>query len=213
MAFFSPLFFGSAATGGAAATTGLIGTGGAFSFGTAAGTAAVGLAGASSIQQGRVASAQGKFAKDIAIRNQESLERQAHAERDAARIEEKRVSRRGKIVMAAQRAVIGKSGIGLAGATLSVLADTAAQFSLDRNLVLRRGLLRGRELRQRGRIGLAEGRFAKTLGTQTKRLSFVKAGASILGAVGTASLLKSRFGTPTQIGTTSPSIFRGSTFA
>lgn len=212
MGFLAPIFFGSAATGTAAATTGLIGTGGTFAAGTAAVTVGTGLTAAGQIQQGRVASAQGKFAKDIAIRNQEALERQAKAEEDAARIEEKRVSRRGKIVMAAQRATIGKTGIGLAGATLSVLTDTAAQFSLERNLALRRGLIRGRELRQRGRIGLAEGRFAKTLGTQAKRLSFVKAGASILGGVSQLSS-GNGVGRTSQIGTTSSSIFRGSTFA
>ena len=43
--------------------------------------------------------------------------------------------------------------------------------------------IRGRELRERGRIELAKGRFAFGLGRATKRLSFVKAGASILGSI------------------------------
>lgn len=140
------------------------------------------------IKEGQIAEAQGKFAKDIAIRNQQALERQAKAERAAASIEESRVARKEKIVKAQQRAIIGKSGVGLAGATLSLLADTAFQFSLERNLILRRGLIRGRELRERGRIELAKGRFARTLGIEAKRLSFVKAGGSILGAVGAAKL-------------------------
>lgn len=137
------------------------------------------------IQEGRIAEAQGRFAEQIAIRNQQALERQAKAESAAAQIEESRVARREKIVKAQQRAIIAKTGVGLAGATLSVLADTAFQFSLERNLILRRGLIRGRELRERGRIIAAQGRWARTLGRQAKKLSYVKAGASILsGAFG-----------------------------
>ena len=49
---------------------------------------------AGQIQEGRIAEAQGKFAKDVAIRNQEALDRQAQAEKDAARIDEKRTSRK-----------------------------------------------------------------------------------------------------------------------
>ncbi len=163
------------------------------------------------IKEGQIAEAQGKFTKQIAIRNQQALERQAKAERDAASIEESRVARKEKIAKGQQRAIVGKSGVGLAGATLSLLADTAFQFSLERNLVLRRGLIRGRELRERGQIQLAKGRFARTLGIEAKRLSYIKAGGSILSAVGTAGLLStpSPFGQTvpvSQIGTPTPSI-------
>ncbi len=133
------------------------------------------------IQEGRIAEAQGKFAKQIALRNQQALERQAKSERDAAAIEEQRVSRQEKITKAQQRAVVGKSGVGLAGATLSFLADTAGQFFLDRNLILRGGLIRGRELRERGQIELAKGRFARTIGKSKKRLSFIKATGTVIG--------------------------------
>lgn len=147
-----------------------------------------GLMAYSAIREGQIAAAQGSFEKKLAIANQQALERQAKAEREASRFEEKREARKRKIVMATQRAAVAKSGIGLAGATLSVLADTAFQFSLSRNLILRRGLMRGRELKQRGQIELAKGRWAKTMGTQARRLSYIKAGASILGSVGMAGM-------------------------
>ena len=172
------------------------------------------LSAVSQIQQGRIAEAQGRFAKRIAERNQQALERQRKAELEAARIEESRVTRKEKIIKARQRAIIGKTGVGLAGATLSALADTAAQFSIERNLILRRGLIRGRELRERGKIELAKGEFAFTLGKQAKRLSYIKAGASILSSFGTSGLgFGSDFGAPTQIGTPSPSIYSGPTYA
>lgn len=133
------------------------------------------------IQEGRIAEAQGKFVKDIAIRNQQALERQAKAEREAASIEEERIARQEKIVRGRQIATIGKSGVGLAGATLSALTDTAFQFHMDRNLALRRGLIAGRQLQQRGQIILAQGRFARSVGIQKKRLSFIKATGTVLG--------------------------------
>lgn len=159
------------------------------------------------IKQGQIAEAEGKFQKQIALRNQQALERQAKAEREASRIEESRVARKEKIVKAAQRAIIGKSGVGLAGATLSLLAETAFQFSLERNLILRRGLLRGRELIERGGIIAAQGRWARTLGKQAKKLSYIKAGASILSSVGMAGMLSQPAGTmstaPTRFGSQS----------
>ena len=87
---------------------------------------------------------------------------------------------------------------------MSVLADTAFQFFLDRNLTLRRGLIRSRELRAvadleifkgkvlgrqelfRGQLSLAQGQFAFTLGREAKRLSYIKAGGTILGSASTS---------------------------
>ena len=133
------------------------------------------------IQEGRVAEAQGKFAKQIAVRNQQALERQRTAELQAADIEASRIARQEKITKGQQRAAAGKTGGQIAGATLALLADTAFQFALSRNLALRRGLIRGRELRERGQIELATGRFTRSLGKQAKRLSFIKAGGTLLG--------------------------------
>lgn len=180
----STLLFGLKATVAKAATTGLIGAGGKFALAQTALTVGTGLTAVSAIQQGRIVAAQSRFQEQIALRNQQELERQAKAERAAASIEESRIARREKVIKAAQRAIIGKSGVGLAGATLSVLADTAFQFSLERNLVLRRGLLRGRELVTRGGIIAAQGRFARTVGRQEQRASLLRAGGSILGSVG-----------------------------
>ena len=167
-----------------------------------------GLMAASAIQEGIIAEAQGKFAEKIGLKNQQALERQAKAEREAATLEETRVARKEKIVSARQRARMGKTGVGLAGASLEFLADTAFQFSMERNLTLRRGLIRGQEFRWMGRMEQIKGKWAKRLGTQAKRLSYVKAGASILGSVGTAGLLSpaattTTAGTASTYGTTS----------
>ena len=154
--------------------------------------AGAGVSAFSSIKQGQVAEAQGKFAKQVAIRNQQSLERQRKAELDAASIKERRVARQKKIVKGRQRATAGKSGGQIAGATLSFLADTARQFSIERNLTLRTGLIRGRELREQGQIEIAKGRFARTIGKERKRLSFISATGSILTAAGALSFARGR---------------------
>ena len=150
-----------------------------------------GLTAASQIQEGRIAKAQGSFANKIARRNQEALNRQAKAEEAASRLEERRIARKQKIFQARQLARIGKGGAGLVDATLAALVDTAMQFSIERNLALRRGVFRAGALRERGVIIAAQGRWAKTLGRQAQRLSYVKAGASLLGAAGVASSLTS----------------------
>lgn len=136
-----------------------------------------GLQAASTIQQGRIAEAQGEFEEEIALRNQKALERQAKAEQEAAGVEAGRISRKQKFIQATQIATAAKSGGGLAGASVNVLADTAFQFSLERNLALRTGLIRSQELIERGGIIAAQGRFAKSVGKSAKR-------ASILGAAG-----------------------------
>ena len=163
------------------------------------------LQAASQIQEGRIAKAQGSFEKKIALRNQESLNRQAKAEEAASRLEERRIARKQKIFQARQLARIGKGGTGLADATLAALVDTATQFSIDRNLALRRGVFRAGGLRERGEIIAAQGRWAKVLGEQAVKLSYVKATGSLLEAAGTAYLLRRKppgtegTGTPGQI--------------
>ncbi len=176
-----------------------------------------GLQAASSIQQGRIAKAQGSFEKKVALRNQESLNRQARAEKSASRLEERRIAKKQKIFQARQIARIGKGGAGFGDSTLAALIDTASEFSIERNLALRRGTFRAGALRERGEIIAAQGRWAKTLGKQAQRLSYVKAGASLLSS----AALASQFGpattttttaTPSTFGTT-PSFTAGQRFS
>jgi hypothetical protein len=147
-----------------------------------------GLTAFSMIQQGRIAKAQGEFAEQMAVRNKQELERQAAAEMEAARVDEARIARKKKLVMAWQRAVIGKSGVDIAGSTLNVLTDTASQFDFERNLVLRRGLIRAQELKEAGQIELTKGKWARAMGVQAQRGSYISAGASFLGSLGMAGM-------------------------
>ena len=153
-------------------------------------TAAILIGGAllavSEVQAGRAAEKQGEFAKQIALRNQRALERQAVAEKEAAAIKSEQIARREKIVSGAQIAATGKSGGQIAGASLNFLADTARQFSLSRNFAWRAGLFRSQELKERGGIIAAKGRFAQAIGKFAKRTSFIKAGGTLLLTAGSA---------------------------
>lgn len=144
--------------------------------------AGAGLIVTSQIKQGQIAAAQGKLDDKIAQRNKQALTRQAKAERDAAAIEEGRIARKSRIIQARLAVGAAKSGIGLEGASLESLTEAAFQFSLGRNLTLRRGLLRSRELIQRGKIVSAEGRFAKRIGKQKRTAFFTSAAGTALFA-------------------------------
>ena len=142
-----------------------------------------GLMAGSMVAEGRAAEKQGSFAKKIAARNQQVLERQAKAEMEAARIEEQQISRREKIIEGSQIAAAGGQ---ISGATLNFLADTARQFSLSRNFALRTGLLKSQQLQEQGNIVMAQGRWAKSVGSFQKRMAFIKAGATLGMAGGSA---------------------------
>lgn len=124
MSGFEPFLFGAAASGGAAATSGIIGTAGAFSAATTAGTlasaAAIGgtLAAADSArQQGKAAQRAGEYNAQSALMEAKSREsaQRADSQRSLARI----------------RANIGKSGATSAGTPLLVLAESAANAEID----------------------------------------------------------------------------------
>lgn len=180
-----------------------------FIFGlTAAETALVAggtLLAASQIQQGRIAKAQGRLSKKIAVANQQELKRQATAELEAGEIEASRVSRREKIAKAAAIVQLaGKGGGGIRGASLNFLIDFARQFSIDKNLTLRNRLLRSRSLLFRGRVGLAEGRFAESVGKAQRSASILSAfgtGLATFGTVGGGSGGTSGSPSSTNIGT------------
>ena len=148
------------------------------------------------VQQGMIAKKQGQFADKVSKRNQEALERQADAERKAAKFDEGRIARRQKLIEASQIAAGAKSGVALSNSSISVLSDTAFQFSLDRNLRLRQGLVKGQELKDRGNIIRAEGKFAKSVGKAKQTASFIQAGGSILSSYGMAGM--SSGGDPTN---------------
>ena len=124
-----------------------------------------------------MADAQGRASNDIAKYNAANLERQAASRLDAARLEDTRQIRRSNMALGAQIAQGGASGT---VSDVDVLADTAFQFAMDRNLMLRQGLVQSQELLGQAGMLRAQGEYASKVGKSKRNFSYAKAGASIL---------------------------------
>jgi hypothetical protein len=141
MAFLAPLALGTAGVGGAAATAGLFGAGGAFALSQTLATVGTGLSIAGALRQGQAG-------QQAAAYNAETA-RMEGAMREAA--QRQQASRQ----LGAIRAGISKSGARMEGTPLMVLAESAAnaeidalntRFSADREVGLQR--MRGQEARR-----------------------------------------------------------------
>ena len=169
------------------------------------------LAAASTVQQGRLAEARGEAENEIAQFNARQLDRQAKARVKASQIQEERVSREEKAFRGQQRAKFAKSGIAISdGTPLDVLADTAFQFHLERNLTLRQGIVEGSQLRTQAGLSREKGKLAKGFGKAQKRVSIIKAfgqGAMAVGDAGAFAGKSTGFAETTRSGTASPNMF------
>lgn len=146
------------------------------------------------VRQGQLAEAEGKAQKKIADFNAEQLDRQAKSRQQAAAIEEQRVSRQSKMFMGKQRAEFAKSGLTMEGSALEVLSDTAYQFSMDRNLTLRQGLLDADYMRSQGAIQRVQGKWAREYGKQQKTSSYLSAAGTAMMTAYTAGQAMSATG-------------------
>lgn len=160
MAFLAPFFVGTAGTaGGAAATSGIIGTGGAVTAGGVASAAAAvgaGLSAASSIQQGRAANAAAKFNAQLAGMQ--------------GQVNEGRLQREARRDIGTLRARVAKTGARMEGTPLMVLAESEADAELDL-------------LDQRWSTQQTASTYRRS-GRQSQREGYYRAGTSLLTGVG-----------------------------
>lgn len=156
MSGFEPFLFGTAASGTAAATTGLIGSAGAFSAGTALASAGTALGAIGALSQGRAAGAAGDYNARLAQAEAESRERAQRAESER---------RMGNL-----RASIGKSGATSAGTPLLVLAESAANAEIDA-LNTRYG-------------GAVQSSLYRSAASDARRAGTIRAGTSLLTGYG-----------------------------
>jgi hypothetical protein len=117
MSGFEALLFGAAGAGGAAATTGMIGAGGAFSAGTALSSLGTAMSAAGALSQGKAAQSSANYNAQYALIESQSRETAQRAQ--AAR------------QLGTMRAAIGKSGATSEGTPLLVLAESAANAEID----------------------------------------------------------------------------------
>lgn len=124
MAAAAPLFLGAAATGTTAATTGLIGTAGAFSLGTTLTTLGTIATVGGLVMGARGSQVQGQATQAAASYNIAQTQ-------ELARVEEARQRRDAERQMGRMRAGIAKSGATSEGTPLMVLAESAANAEID----------------------------------------------------------------------------------
>ena len=138
------------------------------------------MSAASSIQQGRLAAAQGRAEEKFAEFNAKMMEREAKSKMEAARIEEQRVSKRARAIAGRQRAAMAASGIDVStGTALDILAETASEGYSDRALTLRQGLLQKVDLEAQAAASRAQGKLAKDMGKATRNNAYMMAAGQL----------------------------------
>ena len=149
--------------------------------------AAAGAKAASTIQQGRIADAEGRAEAKLQERNAQVDERNAVARELKARFDQLRQVVSGVKVLGRLRARLGASGARLdVGAPIRALRDQAEELELDNLLIGFEGAVEAGRFRERAVISRFKGSLAKTRGKAARRASFVKAGTSLLSDFSTA---------------------------
>jgi hypothetical protein len=118
--------------------------------------------------------------KKAADYNAKVLDNQAHATAQKAKYDEALHRERVRKILSRQRAVIGKSGVELAGSSLLALEDTAKQGEMDALAIRHGGSVQEARARSASQLEKIQGRTALT--------------GSVIGATG--SLLTGAAGAP-----------------
>ena len=129
------------------------------------------------VQEGQLFKAEGEAKKGIADYNAEQLERQAASRLQAGELEDVRQARKARIALGSQIARGGKSGV---VSDVDALADTAFQFAMDRNLMMRQSLLQSQQLLGQAGMQRAQGMYALALGKSQRNIQCMKTAGSLL---------------------------------
>jgi hypothetical protein len=151
-------------------------------------TTSLAVGGAATIQQGRMAEAQGSAQKKIAEYNAKQAQLAAKSRLESSKLEASRFARKGAFMQAANRAAAAKSGISIkeSPTTIDVLADTAYQLHLDTNILSQSGMVDYVNMQSQASLLRAEGAFAKKQGQIAQKWGYV-AGGIQLGTAGIAA--------------------------
>lgn len=136
---------------------------------TAASVAGTAVAVAGAQEQAAAAKKSGEY-------NQKVAENNAEASRQQAMFEADKISRRNRMILGRQKAVIAKSGILDTGSTLDVLEDSAVQGEMDRLAALYSGEVRSNYYQSQGQLASMEGN------SQARANYYRSAGTLLTGA-------------------------------
>ena len=143
-------------------------------------------------QQGKAAEAEAKNQQAILNYNAQLKERQAKAEREAAREEAKQFEKEGEALLGEQQVNLAKGGVLTAiGTPALLLEETAQELEADRNRIVQSGAL-AESFRLSEAAGLRfEGRAARQRGRNIKTASRYQAAGSLLTGFGRVASISS----------------------
>lgn len=138
-----------------------------------------------SVQQGKMAAAQGRAQMDAANYNARMKEIEAGITREQANAREEQQRRQARQVLGKQRAAVAQAGIGMGGSALDIMEQSAALAELDALTIRYEGDLKARGLLAEAEFDKYSGQVAMAMGKAQKKAAYVSAGASLLsGAAG-----------------------------
>lgn len=181
MSGLEPILLGAAAVpGGAAATSGLFGVGGAFAFGQTAMTLGTAFSAISAISSGNAAKASGNY-------NAALYERNAQIAQQQAAVDEARQRRLATMRAGSNRAAVGASGIQVDGSPLDILESNAAQEELDALMIRWNGQNAADSARASGALARAQGENAQRAGYMQAGSAILLGGAKAFGGTGSTT--------------------------
>ena len=145
------------------------------------------------VQQGKAAEAQGKSEADILAFNAAQKEKDAEAEREAARKAGIKFEREGERLLGTQRVQLARGGVlATEGTPALLLEETAQELEEERIEILKGGFARA-EFRESEAFGLRfQGASARARGRNLKRGSQYAAGGTLLTGLGAAGFARSQ---------------------
>ncbi len=177
----APIFFGMAATGAQAATTGLMGGGGAVTWAQTAMTTVLGFMSAGQIQQGRYAVAQGRSQQKMANYNAIIQQREARAIEQKAAFDSLRQAKAARQRQGLLRTAIADSGAMMGeGAPADLESEQRAEDELENMLIGYEGRTQVARATAQGGYDVMSGEYAKKRGKAGRTASQIGVGATLL---------------------------------
>lgn len=134
----------------------------------------------SQYEQGKSAERQSKAEAAWHQYNAKVAEREEAAELKASVFEAKQQKRRGKMLLARQRALTGASGVQMVGSPLLVAVDTARQLAIESANIRMTGIRRAGAFRSQSILDISQASAARVRAKGYKRAGAIGAGTSIL---------------------------------
>ncbi|MEL6663568.1 MAG: hypothetical protein AAFR33_11250 [Pseudomonadota bacterium] len=146
------------------------------------------------IQGGKNAAAAGRYNKEAAYREAESLEIQAQQEVAVASINAQRIKKRADEIMAQNRvAAAAGGGSTLDASVVAVSQEAVKNSTLDQLLLMAEGEQRGQDLEYQAEVTRAGGRYEEWQGKQRRTAGYISAAGTILQSAGS---MGASFGSP-----------------